>query len=159
MTTNQTELLPQETSDAYLAAGGVSDRHRVMKTARTVSGLRGVLYLLSAGGFFVLAMAGVVLPGLPTTPFLLLTSYFLLHSSPRLNDRLLKSKLFGPILVDWQVKGGVRRDVKAKAISVVLIAIGVSLYVTHFAFGALLLVTGSAGVGIAVILKLPEPRE
>ena len=81
-----------------------------------------------------------------------------MRSYAKLNERLLKSKLFGPILVDWQVKGGVRRDVKTKAISVVLIAIAVSLYVTQFALVPSLVVSASACVGIAVIVKLPEPR-
>lgn len=125
----------------------------------SVSGLRRVLYLFFAGVFFLLAIAGVILPGLPTTPFLLLTSYFLVRSYPRLNEPLLKSKLFGPILVDWQVKGGVRRDIKVKAISVVLIAIGFSLYVSQFSLTPSLIVSVSAGVGIFVILQLPEPRD
>lgn len=93
-----------------------------------MSQVRRLLYLLLAGGFFLLAMPCVILPGLPTTPFLLLTSYFVVRSYPKLNDRLLKSELFGPILIDWEVKGGVPRDVKAKAISVALIAIAFSLY-------------------------------
>ena len=135
------------------------DRSSVIATTQSVSGLRRVLYLLLAGGCFVLAIAGVILPGLPTTPFLLLTSYFLVRSYPRLNERLQKSKLFGPILVYWQVKGGVRRDVKAKAISVVFIAIGFSLYITQFSLIPSLIVSVSACIGILVILKLPEPRD
>ena len=146
-----------EPSDAHSSPEWVVDRSSVSR-AETVSRIRRLLYLLLAGGFFLLAMAGVILPGLPTTPFLLLTSYFLVRSYPKLNERLLKSKLFGPILVDWQVKGGVRRDVKTKAISVVLIAIAASLYVTQFALVPSLVVSASACVGIAVIVKLPEPR-
>ena len=124
-----------------------------------MSGLRRTLYLLAAGGFFALAIAGVILPGLPTTPFLLLTSYFLVRSFPRLNDRLLKSRGFGPILFDWQVRGGVRRDVKAKAISVVVITVGFSAYMTQLALVPLLIIATFAGTGIAVILKLPTPRD
>jgi len=158
MKTIQTDHLRLKTSHLRSSRPDV-DRSCVVAATQSVSGLRRVLYLLSAGGFFLLAIAGVIVTGLPTTPFLLLTSYFLMRSYPRLNERLLKSKLFGPILFDWQVKGGVRHDVKAKAISVVLIAIGCSLYFTQFSLVPALIVSVFAGIGIFVILKLPEPRD
>jgi uncharacterized membrane protein YbaN (DUF454 family) len=83
-----------------------------------------------AGLFFVLGALGAVLPVLPTTPFLLLTSYFLARSSPRLNRWLLASRFFGPILRDWQQLGGVRPDVKVKAVMIVLLAVSLSLWLT-----------------------------
>jgi uncharacterized membrane protein YbaN (DUF454 family) len=154
----QSEPPAIELSHSYSSRQHVMDRPGVITATRSVSVLRRAVYLFLAGVFFVLAMAGVILPGLPTTPFLLLTSYFLVRSYPRLNERLLKSKLFGPVLFDWQVKGGVRRDVKAKAISVVFIAIGFSVYLTQFSLVPSLIVSASAAIGIFVILKLPEPR-
>ena len=60
--------------------------------------IRKVLYIALAGIFFTLGMIGVVLPGLPTTPFLLLTSFFLARSWPRMHQRLMDNKLCGPIL-------------------------------------------------------------
>lgn len=158
MNTVQTDQPRLELSNLHSSRGPV-DRSSVIATTQSVSGLRRVLYLLSASGFFLLAIAGVIVPGLPTTPFLLLTSYFLMRSYPRLNERLLKSKLFGPILFDWQVKGGVRHDVKAKAIFIVLIAVGCSVYFTQFSLVPALIVSVFAGIGIFVILKLPEPRD
>jgi len=119
MVTAQTEQPRLEPSDAHSSPEWVSDRSSASR-AEPVSRICRLLYLLLAGGFFLLAIAGVILPGLATTPLLLLTSYFLVCSDRKLNERLLKSKLFGPIHVGWQVKGGVRRDVKAKAISVVV---------------------------------------
>ena len=105
MKTVQTKQRNVERSHWYSSRRLDVHQSSVMTTTQSVTGLRRMLYLLLAGGFFVLAMAGVILPGLPTTPFLLLTSYFLVRSYPRLNERLIKSKLFGPILVDWHVKG------------------------------------------------------
>tara|TARA_R110002020_G_scaffold38935_1_gene116528 strand:- start:434 stop:739 length:306 start_codon:yes stop_codon:yes gene_type:complete len=101
----------------------------------------------------------VILPVLPTTPFLLLTSYFLVRSYPRLNEKLLKLTLFGSILVDWQVNGGVRRDVKTKAVSIVIIAIGFSIYITAFSRRLSLIIAAVASLGIVVIVNLPEPRD
>ena len=65
-------------------------------------GARRILYVVLAAVFFVLAIIGVVLPGLPTTPFLLLTSYFLSRSWPRMHQRLMDNKVFGPILRRFQ---------------------------------------------------------
>ena len=159
MKTVQTKQRNVERSHWYSSRRLDVHQSSVMTTTQSVTGLRRMLYLLLAGGFFVLAMAGVILPGLPTTPFLLLTSYFLVRSYPRLNERLIKSKLFGPILVDWHVKGGVRRAVKATAISFVFLAIGLSVYVTQFSLVPSLIVSVAAGIGIVVIVKLPEPRD
>ncbi|NOY28703.1 MAG: DUF454 domain-containing protein [Planctomycetes bacterium] len=50
----------------------------------------------------MLGIIGIALPGLPTTPFLLLTSFFLARSWPRMHQRLLASKLFGPVLRPWK---------------------------------------------------------
>src|SRR5688572_19661559 len=46
-----------------------------------VHGWRKVVYLLLAGLSLSLGLLGVLLPGLPTTPFVLLGSYFLVRSS------------------------------------------------------------------------------
>src|SRR5947207_1871164 len=89
-----------------------------------VPGLRRLLYV-AAGSFFVfLAVLGALLPVLPTTPFLLLASYFFLHSSPRLNAWLLRSRLFGPLLRDWQEHRAVRPRVKVTALSIIPPVIG-----------------------------------
>ncbi|GIW72874.1 MAG: hypothetical protein KatS3mg102_2416 [Planctomycetota bacterium] len=113
-------------------------------------------------GFVGLGVLGALLPVLPATPFLLVASYFFARSSPRLHRWLLRSRLFGPLLRDWQRHRGVRLHVKLKAIAVVLVAVALSLGfggLGPLAAAALLVL---AGLGIAVVLRLPtvceEPR-
>lgn len=118
-------------------------------------GWRRILFLSVALLLFLLGAAGAVLPGLPATPFLLLTAYFLLRSSPRLHGALLRSRVFGPILVDWHVSGGVRTDVKVKAIGAVTIAVALTIILSGYALWASAAVIFLAGVGITVILCLP----
>ena len=125
---------------------------------QTAYGWKRLAYLSAAGVLFVLGGLGALLPGLPATPFLLLTSYFLVRSSPRLNARLLESKFFGPILVDWQVNGGVQTQVKLKAIVVVVLTVALSLYLSGSRFAPKLAIIVLALVGIAVIIRLPQPR-
>jgi len=119
-----------------------------------IGGWRRVLFLSLAGLFFVLGVLGAVLPGLPATPFLLLTSYFLVRTSPALNERLLNSRLVGPILRDWQQKRGVRRDVKIQAVVCVMIAVGLSIYLAGNRGWLTVGIALAASVGIAVILRL-----
>ncbi len=121
-----------------------------------VKGWRRVLYLALGATCFVIGALGAILPVLPTTPFLLLTSYFLLRSSPRLNNALLRSKFFGPILQDWQQRRVVRRDVKIRAIAIVLVAVGITIYTSGASFWPSVLVTTLAGIGLIVIVRLPE---
>lgn len=123
------------------------------------STLRKAIYLTLAALFFLLGALGIILPGLPTTPFLLLTSFFLVRSSPRLNAALLRSKVFGSILTDWQVHGGVRKDVRVKSIVAVLIMVAATIYLSGYSPWATLGVLSLALVGITVILRLPSARE
>lgn len=122
----------------------------------SVTGLRRVIYLFLAGLFFVLGAAGVILPGLPTTPFLLLTSYFLMKSSPRLNALLLRSPMFGPILRDWQHRKGIRRDVKFQAIAIVTLLVVGTIYFMQPSFVISVVTCSGALIGILVISRLPE---
>ena len=51
-----------------------------------------ILGLISLG----LGLLGIVTPGLPTTPFILLTGVLFAKSSPRLHQKLLDHKITGP---------------------------------------------------------------
>ena len=87
-----------------------------------------------------LATAGVFLPVLPTTPFLLVAAWAFAKSSPELAERLRNHPRFGPFLRDWHERGAV--PVKAKATAIVLMTAS---------FGILTLTTRNvwilAGVG------------
>lgn len=123
-----------------------------------VSGVRKAIFIAFGACFTVIGALGAILPGLPATPFLLLSSYFFLRSSPRCNAWLLRSKFFGPILVDWQVHGGVRADVRIKAVVVVMFAVAFTIYVSDFSLAPALLVSALATIGLVVILSLPTAR-
>lgn len=122
-------------------------------------GLRGVVYM-ALGCFFVgLGALGAVLPVLPTTPFLLLASFFFVRSSPRLNDRLMRSPLFGPFLRDWHQHRGVRPRVKLTALAVMPVAVTASVVWGDLSWPILVLLLVLAAVGLAVVLRLPVIRD
>jgi uncharacterized protein len=151
---------PRTTVDEQVNAGRQADTvdsvSKAVSHIESATGVKRVLFVVLAAFFFVLAVAGVVLPGLPTTPFLLLTSYFLVRSYPELNSSLLNSRIFGPIISDWQIRGGVRRDVKVKAISFVVIAVAITIYLSKAAAIPTMLVMFLACVGVGVIARLPK---
>ncbi|WP_197027639.1 YbaN family protein [Prevotella sp. 10(H)] len=57
-------------------------------------------YLYITLGFITLSLGvlGIVTPGLPTTPFILLTGVLFAKSSPRLHHKLMNNKLTGRYL-------------------------------------------------------------
>ena len=124
-----------------------------------VTGWKKLLFLVLAGTFFVLGVLGAFLPGLPTTPFLLLTSFLLTRSSPRLNAAMLRSRFLGPILTDWQQHGCVRKDVKARAIVFVILAVAATIYLTPSSLTPKLTLLLLASIGIVVIVRLPSARQ
>lgn len=83
--------------------------------ARQPAPARGVRRWFYAGlgaVFFGLSVIGVMSLLVPTTPFVILSSYFALRSSPGLNDHLMRSRLFGTILHDWHILRAMRRSTK-----------------------------------------------
>lgn len=118
-------------------------------------GVKRIACAVMAAVFFVLGIFGAVLPGIPATPFLLLCSYFLARSSPRLNEALLRSKVLGGVLRDWQEHRGVRPHVKVHAIGLVVVAITATLLLAEFSTLQRNAILGLAAVGIVVIWRLP----
>ena len=90
-----------------------------VRPARRSRPLRAVFLVL--GTFFLgLAAIGVVIPVLPTTPFVLLAAACYLRASTTLHERLLRSRTFGPTIVAWQEQRAI--PPRAKVIAIVMVA-------------------------------------
>src|SRR5690606_19550635 len=59
-----------------------------------------------------LGALGVVLPGLPTTPFLLLAAWAGARGWPHMEQRLLRHPKYGPVIIDWRERRAVPRTAK-----------------------------------------------
>ncbi len=59
-----------------------------------------------------LGLAGIPLPLLPTTPFLLLAAFFFARGSTELHDWLVNHPRLGPPIQDWQAEGAISRRAK-----------------------------------------------
>lgn len=120
-----------------------------------VCGPRRVAYLACGWFFLGMAILGALLPVLPTTPFLLLTSYFFLRSSSRLHRRLLDSRLFGPVLMNWEKYRGVSLRTKLTALSMIAVSIAASLVFGNLSKPLKCVLIVSGATGVVVVLRLP----
>jgi uncharacterized membrane protein YbaN (DUF454 family) len=110
------------------------------------------LAVLSLG----VGLLGVVLPVLPTTPFVLLAAFAADRGSPRLHAWLMRHRVFGPVIRDWRASGAVSRRAKVLATA----AMGASVAVMLVSVPRLPALVATAVVAaVAVWLwRRPEPR-
>ena len=71
----------------------------------------------------LLGIAGIPLPLLPTTPFLLLSAWLFSRSSKRFYLWLIHHKYFGTYIRNYREKGGVTMNVKIVSISMLWLTI------------------------------------
>jgi uncharacterized membrane protein YbaN (DUF454 family) len=92
--------------------------HATAAAAGTGPGpLRRTLYAGLGCGCVGLGVLGAVVPGLPTTVFLLAASYLFTRSSPALERRLREHRRLGPYLARFAATGGMPRRAKAAALA------------------------------------------
>src|SRR5262245_60690786 len=118
------------------------------------TGLRRVLYVAAGLICVGLAYLGAILPGLPTTPWVLLASYCFARSSPRLESWLKRSPFFGRLLQDWQTHRGIRRPVKVLAVFLIVTVVSLSIIFGGLPEWLKWIIGGLAAVGIGVIVFL-----
>ena len=110
---------------------------------------------------FALGAAGVWLPILPTTPFLLLALMCFTRSSPRMERYLLRHDTFGPFIIDYY-SGQLTRAQKLRIVGLLWLGMGASIWVVIVVVGlwpvALLLVGIGAGVSAHIWRLRPRPE-
>ncbi len=99
-----------------------------------------------------MAYLGAVLPGLPTTPWVLLAGYCFSRSSPRLERWLKRSPFFGRLLRDWEEHRGIRLHVKVVAVCLVVTVVTLSIVFGGLPVWVKWVIGGLAAVGVCVIV-------
>lgn len=110
------------------------------------SRLMRVVFLWLGVVALLLGALGVVLPVLPTTPFVLLAAACFARGSERFHRRLLAHRFAGPIVHEWEEHRSMPPGVKPWAFGLMAASFGVSLALVPTAWHRLML------LGIAAVL-------
>lgn len=126
-----------------------------MPVDRVTQQMRSWPFLLLAYGCAGLAMAGIILPLLPTTPFLLIAAWAAPKGSPQLHAWLYRHHRLGPLLRDWREHRVI--PLRAKVAAVTLLPLSWLLILIHADSSLIPMVTGSLFVIIgSFILTRPS---
>ena len=99
----------------------------------------------------VVGLIGIVLPVLPTTPFLLVSAACYARSSNRFYMALLNNPYFGPYIRAWRLEHRIPLRAKILAVIMIVVTIGASIvFVIPVTAVKLLL----AAIGLTVILYI-----
>lgn len=116
------------------------------------------LYLLAGSGALVLGGIGVVLPLVPTTPFVILAAFCFSRSSTRLHRWLLDNRLFGPLIRDWEAYGVIPLRIKCLSTGMMLTMISYPLLFRDFDWRLKALAAACVLVGLLYVWTRPSRR-
>ncbi len=117
------------------------------------------MYLCLAGTSAVMTIVGLVVPGIPTVPFLLATSYFLARSSSEMNAQLRRSSFFGPILTEWEEHGGLSDRSKRGLTRLTLVLFVFAIALAPLTIATIVIVLVVLAVSLAGLYRLPSVPE
>lgn len=118
-----------------------------------------IRHLLLACGWLSLALGtiGLVLPVMPTTPFVLLAAACFLRSSTRLHTWLVGHPVFGKHIADYLAGRGLGPRTKVIAIATLWGSIALSIWLVEIIWVEVLLVSIAVAVSV-YLLRLPTAR-
>jgi uncharacterized membrane protein YbaN (DUF454 family) len=117
------------------------------------------IVLLALGTVFLgLGLLGVVLPGLPTTPFVLLAAACYVRSSRRLYAWLVGHKVFGKLIRDFQEQRAIPKAAKIASVATMTVMVTISALFLLKPLWTKLLVAALGAAGALVVLLFPTAR-
>lgn len=106
-------------------------------------------------GFFAvfLGIIGLLLPVMPTVPFLLVATWAFARSSPALNEKILRHPTIGPTILAWQQRGAIGRSSKIYAILAMSGGVALALWASIPVWLVLCQATVCTAVGIYILTR------
>ena len=97
---------------------------------------------------------GVVLPLVPTTPFVLVAAFAFANSSTTLHQWLLDHNVFGPLIANWRHHGAISRSAKVASVLSMAAILVVSLLL---AAPAPVIAAQGAVLGVCALFIVSRP--
>ena len=117
-----------------------------------------LLWWLLAYASLGLGIVGIVVPGLPTVPFVLLSAFAAARGSRRLHAWLLADRRCGPMIRDWEREGAV--SLRAKRLAIGMMALcALVMFLTAPKWWMAAIGTAIMAVVAAWLWRRPEPRQ
>lgn len=113
-------------------------------------------YFVSGLICLLLALIGIPLPLLPTTPFVLLAAFCFSKSSPRFHQWLLNNRIFGPMIHDWESYGVIPKKAKILATVMMLTMVSYPLFFRDLPLWAVCSVVVVVIVALSYIWSRPS---
>jgi len=117
------------------------------------------ILILFGSIFLGLGFVGIIVPGLPTTPFLLLAAACYVRSSDRLYSWLLDHKLFGKYIHNFRETRSISLRSKIISLIVMWVMIGLSIYIFIKIIPVKIIIALLGVIGTLVILLIPTLRK
>ena len=103
-----------------------------------------------------LGYVGILIPGLPTTVFILIAAWAFSKCSDRFTEWLENHRLFGPMILNWKTYRGLSRRAKKLAILMIVPTFALTIFLVFSLVGDLIF--GLFGLALCVWLATrPEP--
>ena len=99
-----------------------------------------VLFLILGVLSFILGAIGVILPILPTTPFLLLSAFLFARSSEKFHERLLKTKLYQKYINEMVIERKTTRKKRNQSLFTVTFIFLLAIVITPVWIGKVCLI-------------------
>jgi len=94
-----------------------------------------------------IGIIGIIVPGLPTTPFILLTAGLYLRSSDNLYQKLVSNRIIGSYISNFRASKGMTKRAKILALGIMwlMIAISCLFFITPLTLKLLVTAIGLTG--------------
>jgi len=119
-----------------------------------------LIFIILGSLSLIIGIIGIIVPGLPTTPFLLITAGLYVRSSDRLYSKITSNKYIGRYISDYRNNGGLTHKSKFISISImwVMIILSCTFFIQDLATQVIIISLGITGTIVMGII-LPTAKD
>ncbi|MBN2777050.1 MAG: YbaN family protein [Bacteroidales bacterium] len=106
-----------------------------------------IIYIILGSLAVILGVFGIIVPGLPTTPFLLLAAWFFFRSNDKLYKLLINNKFLGKYICRYEKRKAITLKTKIYSIALMwlMISLSVVFLISSFSARIVVIIVGLIG--------------